>query len=300
MDRTLSWKREYLYIKSSKARAAVGSVSGRALASVSKRARASWEYLYSKSSKARTTVGNVSGRALVSVSERARAAWDYVRAQNSQQEPEVCPIENVVVIEANGDAEAIYENSTHKVDIQYIENYLIQAIHSKDIDTEFTNVPRVAANTTFIEASKPINKLKNRYTNILPYDQTRVILSPNEANAIYANVTPTNYINASYIKNNYSRNTYIATQGPKNINENTIEDFWRMIWQEKVSCIIMVANLVENGKVKVSIYWPENANLRLEELEITSLNHEQKVDYIVREFSITSGGEYRKGFYHKY
>ncbi|CAL4205685.1 unnamed protein product, partial [Meganyctiphanes norvegica] len=100
----------------------------------------SWkrEYLYSKSRNARTAVGSVSGRALASVSERARSAWKYVLAQNSQQDPEVYPIENVVVIGANNDADAIYENITHKVDNQYIENYLIQAIHSKDIDIEFS------------------------------------------------------------------------------------------------------------------------------------------------------------------
>ena len=42
------------------------------------------------------------------------------------------------------------------------------------------------------------------------------------------------------------RKTYIATQGPK---PNTVIDFWRMIWQEKVQIICMMANLMENGKV---------------------------------------------------
>ena len=30
---------------------------------------------------------------------------------------------------------------------------------------------------------------------------------------------------------------YIVTQGP---TENTIGDFWRMVWQERASCIVMV------------------------------------------------------------
>lgn len=42
-------------------------------------------------------------------------------------------------------------------------------------------------------------------------------------------------------------NAYIATQGPK---PNTVNDFWRMIWQENVKYIVIVANVEENGKVK--------------------------------------------------
>ena len=30
---------------------------------------------------------------------------------------------------------------------------------------------------------------------------------------------------------------YIVTQGP---TESTMPDFWRMVWQEKASCIVMV------------------------------------------------------------
>ena len=40
---------------------------------------------------------------------------------------------------------------------------------------------------------------------------------------------------------------YIATQGP---NERTVIDFWRLVWQEGVSVIVMLTNVIEGGKVK--------------------------------------------------
>ncbi|KAK6053843.1 Protein-tyrosine phosphatase [Cooperia oncophora] len=42
--------------------------------------------------------------------------------------------------------------------------------------------------------------------------------------------------------------------------DGTIEDFWRMIWQEKCKSIIMLCNLMECGKKKCEQYWPDSAN----------------------------------------
>lgn len=44
---------------------------------------------------------------------------------------------------------------------------------------------------------------------------------------------------------------YIATQGPL---EKTLVDFWKMIWQKNVRLVAMLANIIENGKVKILIH----------------------------------------------
>ena len=79
-----------------------------------------------------------------------------------------------------------------------------------------------------------VNTLKNRYANILPYDHSRVILEKDA-------YTGSDYINASYVGGFNGKKDYIATQGPL---PETMSDFWKMVWEQHCSAIVMVGILM--------------------------------------------------------
>lgn len=101
------------------------------------------------------------------------------------------------------------------------------------------------------EGQKEVNRKKNRYKDILPYDLSRVILSE------YPGVPGSDYINANLIKGASGSRAYIASQGPL---PTTVMDFWRMIWECEVQVIIMACNEKESGKYKCERYWPNEGD----------------------------------------
>ncbi|XP_035245447.1 receptor-type tyrosine-protein phosphatase T isoform X15 [Anguilla anguilla] len=131
-------------------------------------------------------------------------------------------------------------------------------------------------------AKKDENRNKNRYGNIIAYDHTRVRLQLLDGDP------HSDYINANYIDGYHRPRHYIATQGPM---QETVRDFWRMIWQENSGSIVMVTNLVEVGRVKCVRYWPDETEV-YGDVKVTLIETEPLAEYVIRTFTVQKKGHH--------
>ncbi|CAD7674412.1 unnamed protein product [Nyctereutes procyonoides] len=142
------------------------------------------------------------------------------------------------------------------------------------------------------EGQRQENKNKNRYKNILPFDHTRVVLHDGDPNEPVSD-----YINANIImpefetkcNNSKPKKSYIATQG---CLQNTVNDFWRMVFQENSRVIVMTTKEVERGKSKCVKYWPDEYALKeYGVMRVRNVKESAAHDYTLRELKLSKVGQ---------
>ncbi|XP_066158731.1 tyrosine-protein phosphatase 69D isoform X1 [Euwallacea fornicatus] len=159
--------------------------------------------------------------------------------------------------------------------------------HHRDSDygfqQEFELLPdRFSDRTTRASDSKE-NIYKNRYPDIKAFDQTRVKLSQVDS------IAGSDYINANFVMGYKERKKFICAQGPM---DTTVNEFWRMIWEQHLEMILMLTNLEEYSKTKCAKYWPDKSDGDKVFGKITVI-HVQETrfsDYIVRDLKIVKAG----------
>ncbi|XP_046857047.1 uncharacterized protein LOC124450436 isoform X2 [Xenia sp. Carnegie-2017] len=122
------------------------------------------------------------------------------------------------------------------------------------------------------------NAKKNKYNNNTAYDHSRVILSGADS-----------YINANLIQGIQSE-VYIASQGPM---ADTVNEFWRMIWEQDCTSIICLTKIVEMGKVKCFQYWTDEET-SFGEIVVKTRKTEMFADYVIRYLDVKKGGTTKK------
>lgn len=121
---------------------------------------------------------------------------------------------------------------------------------------------------------KNYQKYLNRFDDIIAIESTRVNLKESINDYINAN-----YVNGCHSLNDYKSNHYIATQAPL---EDTIYDFWIMVWEKNINMIVMLVSLSE-GSRKVVNYWSDLGTNKLEIYQMSiSVIKEDDYDYFVR------------------
>uniref|UniRef100_A0A6Q2YED8 protein-tyrosine-phosphatase n=1 Tax=Esox lucius TaxID=8010 RepID=A0A6Q2YED8_ESOLU len=126
------------------------------------------------------------------------------------------------------------------------------------------------------EGQRAENKNKNRYKNILPSLLCRISFQPELESKC----------NSTKLKK-----SYIATQG---CLQNTISDFWRMVFQENSRVIVMTTKEVERGKSKCVKYWPDMSALKeYGAMRVRNVKETSAHDYILRELKLSKGNTER-------
>ncbi|NXK49796.1 PTPRV phosphatase, partial [Chauna torquata] len=163
---------------------------------------------------------------------------------------------------------------------QYYEMKTASANHA--FFQEFEELKEVGKEQPKVEAELPANVSKNRYPHVLPYDHSRVKLSQVGEDPHSA------YINANFLPGYTSPQEFIATQGPL---KKTIEDFWRLVWEQNVCNIIMLTVCMENGRVLCDHYWPsESAPVSYGQVRVHLLTQSSSEEWTMREFKLWHEG----------
>ncbi|XP_059474266.1 tyrosine-protein phosphatase 10D [Neocloeon triangulifer] len=169
----------------------------------------------------------------------------------------------------------------------FAEHYRIMSADSDfRFSEEFEELKHVGREQACTAADLPLNRPKNRFTNILPYDHSRFKLQPSDDDE-----DGSDYINANYVPGCNSPREFIVTQGPLH---STRDDFWRTCWESNSKAIIMLTRCVEKGREKCDHYWPYDTQpVYYGDIQVTILNESHYQDWNVSEFRMCRGDSTR-------
>lgn len=148
---------------------------------------------------------------------------------------------------------------------------------------EFELLPDKFTDRTTRASEMRENLYKNRYPDIKCYDQTRVRLTQIDG------ICGSDYINANFVLGYKERKKFICAQGPM---ENTVCDYWRMIWEQHLELVLMLTNLEEYSKTKCAKYWPDTSETKnFGDITVDHVRERAYSDYVVRELKMSRSGE---------
>jgi len=159
-------------------------------------------------------------------------------------------------------------------------------MNKRNLELEFKLLRRLTENQTYTEhfrAYNPEITKFDRYQSIVPFNHTMVKLPKLTEDGPDAET----YINANYIGSSKltEPKAFIATQGPL---ENTIPAFWRMVWHNDISLIIMLCRCKEDKKnvSQSADYWANEVSVGTFKTIMTNETMEENGHLVKRTFKM--------------
>ena len=201
---------------------------------------------------------------------------DHVESTaNGSQQAGQQEINHVMSEEMSSDDEG--HEATNEIGMsleEFIEH--VRAKGRRGLHEEYAEIKARAASGSFNHARSLENAAKNRYTDVLCYDHSRVILNAE------TNESGSDYINANYVDGYKQPKAFIFSQGPL---PRTFVDYWQLVWEQQVMVIVMTTKTIERHRTKCGQYWPEDVGESLiigeNKFIVTSTQVENNEDFIV-------------------
>jgi len=215
---------------------------------------------------------------------------DCVSGQCSESEATVTHHSQLIDINGGGEvvsrSEEAREHLYHSIIDDRGESLEEFIVHVRNMTRnglfdEYQEIKSRPPDGTFDYARLVENLAKNRYTDVLCYDHSRVILQRDD------NDPESDYINANYVDGYKQKNAFISTQGPL---PRTFSDTWQMVWEQRVVVIVMTTRTVERNRTKCGQYWPEleGTSQSCGIYSVTNESVENYEDFIITDLRLTN------------
>ena len=171
------------------------------------------------------------------------------------------------------------------IELQHYKQHLDYLLSEKRMESEYNALGGLELRYDCEYGFLGLNYNKNKFKMIYPYDKSRVVIKDTSS-------CENDYVNASHIPGVYTTEHFIAAQAPK---PNTLKSFWHMVWEQGVRTIVNLSNILEQGRRKYTMYWPENIGDSIEygAVSVSFQKEEILAEYTVRDF-LVSGVSNRK------
>ncbi|XP_022244289.1 tyrosine-protein phosphatase non-receptor type 9-like isoform X2 [Limulus polyphemus] len=223
-------------------------------------------------------------------SEKREKEVEVLKKQDTVQSPCLSG-PDILLEERNGINDPILPSANYEEDLleggtktdMTLEEFIqhLCKLGRKGLYEEYADIKSKSLEGTFNIARLKHNQPKNRYSDVLCYDHSRVKL-------MFPSDDPSqDYINANYVDGFQQKNAFISTQGPL---PKTFPDFWQMVWEQEVLLIVMTTRTIERSRAKCGQYWPKQKESSAEYGEFHIFNNgvEHFKDYVVTQLVLTN------------